>query len=338
MQGMGRMDSGPSVNAGIGRAAGEAQPPRGGASLPHYGGQAVIEGVMMRGARHMAIAVREPGGGIRVKSEPLTGLYVGRLRSVPLVRGTIVLWETLTLGMRALVFSTEVAAGVEEEEEPSKAYIWGVIGVALALATAVFFVGPVLLTGWLESQLGNATLVVFIEGVLRLLLLLAYIWLIGFLPDIRRVFAYHGAEHRTINAWEAGAPLEVDSVMRFGNAHTRCGTGFLLTVAVVSLVVFVFLGMPTWWWRITSRVVLIPVIAAVSYEIIRFSAAFWRFRVVRWLFSPGIALQSLTTRDPDSAQVEVAIASLRAVLAGDAAGSADEPAARGSPGTVDPAS
>ena len=324
-----------SVNASIVQAAGKDRSPRAGPSLPHYGGQAVIEGVMMRGARYMAIAVREPGGGIRVKSEPLTGLYVGRLRSVPFVRGTIVLWETLTLGMRALVFSTEVAAGVEEEEEPSKAYIWGIVGVALALATAVFFVGPVLLTGWLESQLGNATLVVIIEGVLRLLLLLAYIWLIGLLPDIRRVFAYHGAEHRTINAWEAGAPLEVDSVMRFSNAHTRCGTGFLLTVAVVSLVVFVFLGMPTWWRRITSRVVLIPVIAAVSYEIIRFSAAFWRFRVVRWLFSPGIALQSLTTHDPDGPQVEVAIAALQAVLEGDAAGPADESAIRRGPGTAD---
>jgi uncharacterized protein YqhQ len=297
------------------------------ASLPHYGGQAVIEGVMMRGARHWAIAVREPEGGIRVKSEPLTGLYVGRLRSLPFVRGPIVLWETLTLGMRALVFSTEVAAGLEEEE-PSKAYIWGVIGVALALATAIFFVGPVLLTGWLESQLGNETLVVFIEGVLRLLLLLAYIWSIGFIPDIKRVFAYHGAEHRTINAWEAGEPLEVESVQRFGNAHTRCGTGFLLTVAVVSLVVFVFLGMPTWWWRITSRVVLIPVIAAISYEIIRFAAAFWRFRVVRWLFRPSIALQSLTTRDPDDGQVEVAITALRAVLVGDGV---EEATVRGTP-------
>ncbi len=282
-----------------------------------YGGQAVIEGVMMRGARHMAVAVRQPDGQIRLKSEALKGLYVSRLRSVPLVRGVIILWEMLSLGMRALVFSSQVAAGVEDEEELSPAYIWGVLAVTLVLAAAIFFVGPVLLTGWLESQLDNDALVVTIEGLVRLLLLLLYIWLIGFIPDIRRVFAYHGAEHRTVNAWEAGAPLEVESVRRFGNAHTRCGTGFLLTVAVVSMLVFIMLGMPTWWWRITSRVVLIPVIAAISYEIIRFGAEFSRYRPVRWLFKPSLALQGLTTRDPDDDQIEVAMAALREVLAGD---------------------
>ena len=273
----------------------------------------------MRGSRHMAIAVRQPDGEIRLKSEALRGLYTGRLRSLPLLRGAIILWETMALGMRALVFSSEVAAGMKEgeEEEPTSAYIWGVMAVTLLLATAIFFVGPVLLTGWLESQLGNATLVVAIEGVLRLFLLLAYIWGIGFVPDIKRVFAYHGAEHRTINAWEAGAPLEVESVRRFGNAHSRCGTGFLLTVAVVAMVVFMTLGMPTWWWRILSRVVLLPVIAAVSYEIIRFSANFSRYRLVRWIFKPSLALQALTTRDPDDRQIEVAITALREVLAGD---------------------
>jgi uncharacterized protein YqhQ len=284
----------------------------------HYGGQAVIEGVMMRGARHMAIAVRQPDGEIRLKSEALGGLYTGRLRRLPLLRGAIILWETMALGLRALVFSSEVAAGLEgEEEEPSSAYIWGVLAVTLLAAAAVFFVGPVLLTGWLQSQLGNDTLVVAIEGLLRLFLLLAYIWGIGFVPDVKRVFAYHGAEHRTINAWESGAPLEVESVRRFGNAHSRCGTGFLLTVAVVAMVVFIMLGMPTWWWRILSRIVLMPVIAAISYELIRFSADFDRYRLVRWIFKPSLALQALTTRDPDDGQIEVAIAALREVLAGD---------------------
>ena len=195
------------------------------------------------------------------------------MRRIPVVRGVIVLWETLALGMRALVFSSEVAAGIapEDEEEPGSAYIWLIVGVTLALAAAVFFVAPLLLTGWLSSRL-NGSLVVLVEGVVRLVMLLGYIWGIGFIPDIRRVFAYHGAEHRTINAWEAGAPLEVASVRRFSNEHARCGTAFLLTVAVVSLVVFVALGTPSWWWRIASRVLLIPVIAAVSYEIIRLSA------------------------------------------------------------------
>jgi uncharacterized protein YqhQ len=283
--------------------------------IQHYGGQAVIEGVMMRGARSMAIAVREPDGGIRVKSEQLGGVYVGRVRRIPVVRGVIVLWETLALGMRALVFSSEVAAGisVEDEEEPSSTYIWLILGVTLAFAAAIFFVAPLLLTGWLNSQM-NGMLVVLIEGVVRLLMLLGYIWGIGFVPDIRRVFAYHGAEHRTINAWEAGAPLEVESVRRFSNEHARCGTAFLLTVAVVSLVVFVLLGTPNWWWRIASRVVLIPVIAAVSYEIIRLSADLRRFRVVRWVSRPSLALQALTTRDPDEGQIEVAIRALQEVL------------------------
>jgi uncharacterized protein YqhQ len=300
-------------------ASNDRKPRLDGGQTHHYGGQAVIEGVMMRGARHMAVAVRQPDGEIRLKSEALGGLYTGRLRRMPLLRGAIILWETMALGLRALVFSSEVAAGMKEgeEEEPSSAYIWGVLAVTLVVAMAVFFVGPVLLTGWLESQLDNDTLVVAIEGLFRLFLLLAYIWGIGFIPDIKRVFAYHGAEHRTINAWEAGAPLEVGSVRRYGNAHTRCGTGFLLTVAVVAMVVFMTLGMPTWWWRILSRVVLLPVVAAISYEIIRFSADFGRYRLVRWVFKPSLALQALTTRDPDDRQIEVAIAALREVLAGD---------------------
>ncbi|MGA2285413.1 MAG: DUF1385 domain-containing protein, partial [Dehalococcoidia bacterium] len=164
----------------------------------------------------------------------------------------------------------------------------------------------------------NGSLVVLVEGVVRLAMLLGYIWGIGFIPDIRRVFAYHGAEHRTINAWESGAPLETASVRRFSNEHARCGTAFLLTVAVVSLVLFVALGTPSWWWRIASRVLLIPVIAAISYEIIRLSAAYRRFRVVRWLSRPSLALQALTTRDPDDSQIEVAIAALKDVLGRDA--------------------
>ena len=294
-------------------------PTAGQRAIQHYGGQAVIEGVMMRGARGMAVAVRQPDGRIRVKSESLGGVYVGRLRGVPVLRGVIVLWETLALGMRALAFSSEVAAGMteEEEQEPSPTYIWVVMGLTLVFAAAVFFVTPLLLTGWLNSHL-NGSLVVLIEGVIRLAMLLAYIWGISFIPDVKRVYAYHGAEHRTINAWEAGAPLEVDSVRRFSNEHARCGTAFLLTVAIVSLILFVLLGTPGWWWRIASRVVLIPVIAAVSYEIIRASADLRRYRVVRWLSRPSLALQMLTTRDPDDAQIEVAIRALEVVLAEDA--------------------
>ncbi|MCJ7831361.1 MAG: DUF1385 domain-containing protein, partial [Dehalococcoidia bacterium] len=163
---------------------GDWKPRQSGGQAHHYGGQAVIEGVMMLGARHMAIAVRQPDGEIRLKSEALGRLHTGRLRRLPLLRGVIILWETMALGLRALVFSSQVAAGLEgEEEEPSPAYIWAVLAVKLLVAMAVFFVGPVLLTGWLQSQLGNDTLVVAIEGLLRLFLLLAYIWGIGFVPD-----------------------------------------------------------------------------------------------------------------------------------------------------------
>lgn len=280
---------------------------------------------MMRGARSIAIAVREPEGGIRVKSESLGGLYVGLIRRLPLLRGVIVLWETLALGMRALIFSAEVASGMTEEEqkEPAPSYIWLVLAITLVFAAGIFFVAPLLLTGWLSSRM-NGSLVVLVEGVLRLAMLLGYIWGIGFVPDIRRVFAYHGAEHRTINAWEAGAPLKVDSVQQFSNEHARCGTAFLLTVAVVSLVLFVLLGTPSWWWRIASRVLLIPVIAALSYEIIRLSADFRRFRIVRWLSRPSLALQALTTRDPDNSQIEVAIRALQEVLATDGARQAAE--------------
>jgi uncharacterized protein YqhQ len=299
----------------------EAKPNDGEANRFHYGGQAVIEGVMMRGLRSMAIAVRDPEGGIRVKLEMLTGLYTGPLRRIPLLRGVIVLWETLALGMRALAFSSQVAAGMsdEEEDESSPAYIWGVMAFAFVFAAALFFVTPLLLTSWLNSRIDNGTIVVAIEGLLRLGMLLGYIWGIGLIPDIKRVFAYHGAEHRTINAWEADEPLEVESVRRFGNEHARCGTAFLLTVALVSLFVFLLLPTPGWWWRVASRVLLMPVIAAASYEIIRLSAEYRRFRVVRWLSQPSLTLQSLTTRDPDDAQIEVAIRALEEVLAADGA-------------------
>jgi uncharacterized protein YqhQ len=279
----------------------------------YYGGQAVIEGVMIRGPRRMAVAVRRPDGDITCWTEALTGLYVGRVRHIPLLRGVIVLWETLALGIRALVFSSRVAIG-EEEQEVGSGYVWGTLAISLAFVTAVFFVGPVLLTKWLDDLVGSEAAVVALEGLLRLAMLIGYIWLIGRVPDIRRVFAYHGAEHRTINAYEAGEPLEVESVRRFGNAHVRCGTGFLLTVMVVAVVVFVAVGTDPLWWRFASRVLFLPLIAALSYEAIRLSARFAQNRLAAWLLWPNLALQALTTRDPDDEQIEVALAALRGAL------------------------
>jgi uncharacterized protein YqhQ len=282
----------------------------------YYGGQAVMEGVMMRGRRLVAVAVRRPEGDITLRLESLGGLYTGPLRRIPFLRGIIVLWETLALGTRALLFSTNVAMG-EEEKEISRPVLWGTVMLALAFVIAIIFVGPVLAMSRLESALDNERLAALVEGLIRLGVLLAYLYLIGLLPDIRRVFAYHGAEHKTINALEDGAPLEVEAVRRYSTAHPRCGTSFLLVVVVISVLLFVLVGTPPLWQRLLSRVALVPVIAAISYEVIRLMGALQGNRLMRVLFRPNLWLQSLTTREPDDAQVEVAIYALREVLAAD---------------------
>jgi uncharacterized protein YqhQ len=286
------------------------------ASSFHYGGQAVIEGVMIRGRRLVAVAVRRPEGDIALRLESLGGLSTGPLGRIPFVRGIIVLWETLALGTRALLFSSNVALG-EEEKEISRPVLWGTVMLALTFVIGIIFVGPVLAMSRLEGALDNERLSALVEGIIRLGVLLAYLFLIGLLPDIRRVFAYHGAEHKTIHALEDGAPLEVEAVRRYSTAHPRCGTSFLLIVVVISVLLFVLVGTPPLWQRLLSRVVLVPVIAAVSYEVIRLMSALQGNRVMRAVLRPSLWLQSLTTREPDDAQVEVAIYALREVLAGD---------------------
>ncbi len=290
----------------------------------YYGGQAVLEGVMIRGPHSMAVACRRPDGQIVIRSQRLGGVYTGVLRRIPLVRGIIVMWETLALGMRSLVFSSNVAMG-EEEKEISPGAIWGTVLVSLVLVAALFFAGPLLLTGWLDDRVGSGTVVVLIEGLIRLALVVGYVGLIGLLPDIRRVYAYHGAEHKSIHALEHGDELVPARVQRYSTAHVRCGTSFLLTVVVVSVLVFAALGSPDWWWRVLSRIVLIPVIAAISYEVIRLGGAFESSRIVRVLMWPNLALQALTTRQPDEGQVEVALRALNEVLAMEGA-AAERPA------------
>ncbi|MBI1885808.1 MAG: DUF1385 domain-containing protein [Chloroflexi bacterium] len=281
--------------------------------LIYYGGQAVLEGVMIRGPRSMAVACRRPDGDIAVRTEVLRGVYVGTLRRVPFLRGVITLWETLALGMRALMFSSNVALG-EEDREVSPLAIWITAAMAFAFIAVLFFVGPVFVGRWLEDVFGDNATVIVLEGLIRLGLLLAYLWLIGFLPDIQRVYAYHGAEHKAIHALEAGDPLEPRAVQRHSTAHIRCGTSFLLTVVIVSLVIFVAMGNPDLWLRVVSRVALIPVIAAVSYEIIRLGGAYHDRPIVRTLMKPNLLLQKLTTREPDDAQVEVALRALQTVI------------------------
>ncbi|MEE8347525.1 MAG: DUF1385 domain-containing protein [Dehalococcoidia bacterium] len=288
----------------------------------YYGGQAVIEGVMIRGPHSVAVACRRPDGDIIVRREDLGGVYTGALRRIPFVRGIIILGETLALGMRSLVFSSNVALG-EEDKEISPMAVIGMGLTALALVVVLFFLGPLLIAGWLEDRIGSAIVVVAIEGVIRLAMLLAYLGLIGLVPDIRRVYAYHGAEHKSIHALEAGDPLEPASVQRHPTAHVRCGTSFLLTIVVVSVVVFAALGTPDLWLRVVSRVVLIPVIAALAYELIRLGGRFYGNPVARVLMWPNLALQTLTTRQPDDAQVEVALRALQEVMAAEGVSAAE---------------
>ena len=287
----------------------------------HYGGQAVIEGVMMRGQRYMAVAVRTPKGEIVVHSEPLASrVRTHPVAKWPFVRGLLLLWDTLTLGIRSLMFSADVAMS-EVMEEAEMAFsgplAWGTLILGLGLGVGIFFVGPLLLTSLVDRYIHSALLSNLVEGLIRLGLVLGYIWSIGFIPDIKRVFAYHGAEHKTIMAFEDGAPLEPETVRRYTTVHPRCGTAFLLVVVVLAVLVFALLGRPSLWLRILSRVLLIPVIAGVAYELIRFSADHRSHPLVRAIFAPSLALQKLTTREPDEGMLEVAITALRRVLEAD---------------------
>ncbi len=282
----------------------------------NYGGQAVIEGVMMRGSRGFAVAVRDPQGQIVIHEEPISSsLYNGFWSRVPFVRGLGLLWDSLGLGMRALTFSADVAVG--EEAEFSGPVAWGTIALSLALGVALFFLAPAAAADGLHRLFGieSAFLGNLLEGVIRLIVVLAYIWGIGRMAEIQRVFQYHGAEHKTINAYEAGEPLTPESVARLPLEHPRCGTGFLLVVVVISVLVFALLGRPPIWLRLLSRVVLVPVIAGIAYEYIRLLARHLDKLWARILVQPQLWLQRLTTREPTPDMLEVGIAALERVLA-----------------------
>lgn len=315
----------------------------------YYGGQAVMEGVMMRGRHTAAMAVRCPDKSVYLYEEALNPkLYQNRLFRLPFLRGMLLLWEMLVLGTRLMTLSANVATGaVEPAVPPYRADLPPVgeeyrsntgdglpaqperppqIGgaalaltliVSLGFAIAVFFLGPLLITGLFRNQVGEGWLNLTLEGVIRLALLLGYLYLIGRVPDIQRVFGYHGAEHKAINAMEQGDPLDIPHVRRASRVHTRCGTGFLLLVMVVSIFVFALVGSPSLPLKIVSRIVLVPVVAGIAYELMRLGAANYRYRVVRWLLAPGLALQGLTTREPDDSMIECAIAALERVISRD---------------------
>ena len=290
----------------------------------HYGGQAVIEGVMMRGRNSVSVAVRDPSGQIVLHSEPLTGLIHNSVwQKVPFVRGLLMLWDTLVLGIRTLTYSANVSLS-EDDVELTTPALFGTLFFSLAVGIGLFFVLPLVLVGFLDRFITSDVLSNLLEGAVRLSILVLYLGLIGLVPDIRRVFAYHGAEHKTIGAFEGGAPLTARAVEGYGTAHTRCGTSFLLIVAVLSVFVFAFLGRPPMLWRIISRIVLVPVIASISYELIKLSANHDRNPLVRLLMKPSMALQRLTTREPDESMLEVAIAALKPVLAADGIGDVGE--------------
>jgi uncharacterized protein YqhQ len=279
------------------------------------GGQAVIEGVMMRAPEAWAVAVRRPDGVIEAKRHDLPGI-VSRSKGakVPFLRGIFVLAESLSLGFRALSWSAE-KAGDEEEQVSRGTVIWTMV-LAVVLAIGLFVLVPVLAAGFLKQYVADSNIAfVVIDGVIRIALVVGYIWLIGRADDIQRVFQYHGAEHKTIHAYENGDPLDVDAIQKYSPRHPRCGTSFIIIVAMVAFFVFLLLAPLQFVWQVVARIALIPVIAGISYEFLKAAAG---HRWLAWASKPGMWIQSITTKEPDDDQVEVAVASLLAALDDDA--------------------
>jgi uncharacterized protein YqhQ len=290
----------------------------------NYGGQAVIEGVMIRGRDALVTAVRRPNGEIAVDAKALSSIYTGRLRRTPLVRGIVVLIEAMVLGIQSLLYSANIA--VEEEvEEISQKAIWAMIASGLVLVVALFFLAPLFLTNLVKSHIRGDIAFNVVEGAIRLAIFVAYLKIVSLLPDIKRVFTYHGAEHKTVNAYEAGEPMQVEAIRAYSKAHVRCGTSFLFTVLIIAIVVFSMVGRPAFGWMVLSRVLLIPVIAAIGYEITYFSARHTRNWLVKIVLAPGLLLQSLTTAEPDDKQIEVAIAAINKAVEIDRATEAPQP-------------
>lgn len=278
----------------------------------YYGGQALIEGVMMRGKKYFSVAVRRPDGQIAIKSELLSTFYSHKVRDLPFIRGFLSIIEVLALGTRCLMYSANASQG-EEEAIPKQA-LWFSLAVGVLFAVGLFFVAPLFLINILDKYISSSLISNLSEGLIRLLIFLIYLWLINLIPEVRRVFAYHGAEHMAVNAHESGVPLEVEPVRKYSTAHVRCGTSFLIIVMFVAILVFALLGRPPLWLRFLSRIVLIPLIAAVAYEAIRLGANHTKNIAVKLMLAPGLILQSLTTRIPDDSQLEVAISALKEVI------------------------
>jgi uncharacterized protein YqhQ len=282
------------------------------------GGQAVLEGVMMRGPSHWSLAVRKVDGDIALLDHEINSVMLRhRVFRLPVIRGIIALGESLAIGFRALAISANYAAQEEgDDEEVSTEIGRGALifafAIAIGFALVLFKVTPALITSWLPIETTGVFVVV--EGLIRVTIFVLYIVLISFLPDLKRVFQYHAAEHKAINAYEAGEELTPERVQRFSLIHPRCGTAFLLWVMVIAIFVFAFFGQPAWYWLILSRIALLPVIAGIAYELIRFAGRHTGNRVLMTLLAPGLWLQRLTTREPSLDQLEVSIRALKDVL------------------------
>jgi uncharacterized protein YqhQ len=286
------------------------------------GGQAVLEGVMMRGPSNWAVAVRKPDGDIAQVHQsiesPMARHLIWRL---PVIRGVIALGESLAIGFRALAISANYQAQAEAKEgedgkevstELTRAQLFFAFAIAIGFAVLLFKVSPALLTNWIGIE--RTGWFVIVEGLIRVTIFILYLVLISLFPDLRRVFQYHAAEHKAINAYEAGEELEPESVQRYSQIHPRCGTAFLLWVMVIAIFVFAFFGRPVWYWLIATRILLLPVIAGIAYELIRFAGKHQRNRILMTLLAPGLWLQRLTTREPSLDQIEVSIRALKDVL------------------------
>jgi len=265
---------------------------------------------MMRGQKAMVTAVRRPSGTVAMDVQPLSTMYRGRMRRTPLVRGVIVLIEAMVLGVKSLVYSANVSLEEEEEEITGKT-LFAMLALALTLAVGLFFIAPLFLTKLANPYISSSIVFHIIEGLIRLAFFIAYLWIISLVPDIKRVFKYHGAEHKAVNAYEAGVPLEVEAVRKYDTAHVRCGTSFLFAVLVIAIVVFAIIGRQTLWIMIASRIALLPVIAALGYEVTYFGAKHRGNPLVKVILAPGLLLQSLTTGEPDDRQIEIALTALK---------------------------
>ena len=277
-----------------------------------YGGQAVLEGVLMRGQKAFAIAMRAPDGSITIHTEQLAKVYRSGITKVPFIRGVILLWDALGLGMKALTISANTQTGEDEKLEGPALYL--TLGLSMTIGIGLFFLLPAGIGGAAEHYLGwSSWLNNLTEGLVRLGLLVGYVWAISFMPDVKRLFMYHGAEHKTINAFEAGAELTPEVVAKYPIEHARCGTAFLLTLVLLSILVFTLLGPMPLLWRLATRILFIPVLAGIAIEYIRWTANHLDSPFVQFLIKPNLALQHLTTRTPDLAMLEVAIQSFQSM-------------------------